>query len=62
MHSYRLGHPHFMESESAREPSLAANECAPRGVGFEFSALRMSIAKGKAAKREPEDGRHGECA
>jgi hypothetical protein len=39
-HSYRLGHPHFMESEPTRELGLAANECAPQGVVFESPALR----------------------
>src|SRR5260221_14762481 len=28
-----------MESEPARLPGLAANECAPHGVRFDFSAL-----------------------
>ena len=40
-----------MESEPARVLGLAANECAPAGVGFDCSALRRM--DDEAAGRQP---------
>jgi hypothetical protein len=52
-----------MESEPVREPGLAANECAPAGVAFESSALRLGMVdrEGRcpAGNREP---RRESCA
>jgi hypothetical protein len=57
------------ESEPARVLGLAANECAPTGVGFNCSALRSRMADrdGKVPGRKPEVtaravGRFDSCA